>query len=168
RLVQPSFSNIRRLASSLQAPSSSFYVPSVRRAGSGRRSSVSARPLSKKDMRNMIEDELYDRGLMHPDKAYPSLEELGLADEKELSPTQQRMETLQERLEKSGHEVPQPKDQGRQGFVGGLLNALGAPGGAVTTLLHDIADGGDFNPWQSIKSGWTGDDRKTGSDILEE
>lgn len=121
-------------------------------------------PFTASEWKTIIDQGFHDVGaFLPPPTAVP-----GIDEENELTPTQKRVETLKTRLEESGHEVPEPEDQGRQGFVGWLLNALGAPGGAVTTLVHDLIDGGDFNPLESLRKGWTGEDRKIGSDILEQ
>lgn len=148
----PNFQNVRRLASSM--------IPSrqVRRLGED--------PFSASEWKSIIDQGFNDAGAFSLPSA-PSLP--GMEDDaNERTPNQKRLDTLKERLEASGHEVPESEDEGRQGFVGWLLNALGAPGGAVTTLVHDAVDGGDFNAWESLRKGWTGEERKIGSDILDE
>ncbi|PWA11082.1 hypothetical protein DCC39_10310 [Pueribacillus theae] len=155
QLRQPDFSNIRRLASTMQAPQSSFQPITVRRLGED--------PLSAKEWKQLIENTFIDMGITPTSSL---LQEDKPTDNR--SKTQKRLDTLKERLEKSGHKVPEPDSQGRQGFVGKLLNALGAPGGAVTTLVHDAIKGTNRSPLQSLKKGFTGEDRKIGSDILDE
>ena len=151
-LRTPNFQNVRRLASSM--------IPSrqVRRLGED--------PFSASEWKSIIDQGFNDAGAF----SLPSTPSLpGMEDDAdERTPNQKRLDTLKERLEASGHEVPESEDEGRQGFVGWLLNALGAPGGAVTTLVHDAVDGGDFNAWESLRKGWTGEERKIGSDILDE
>ena len=79
---------------------------------------------------------------------------------------QKQVEALTRRLEESGHEVPDPQATGRQGVVGWLLNALGAPAGAITTPIHRAITGeGDL--LRGVIEGFTGRDRRVGSDIME-
>src|SRR5690625_828090 len=149
RLIQPNLSNVRRLVSSMRAP-----TPRVRRVGT--------RPAtySKKDIGELDGELFEEKGLTSPEAFVPK--------EQEMSQHQQRLETLQQRLEASGIGVPDSVHQGRRGFGGALLNALGATGGAVTTLIHDLVDGGGVTPFKSLADGFTGRDRKIGSDILDE
>jgi len=76
------------------------------------------------------------------------------------------VETLTRRLHESGHEVPDPQSAGRQGVVGWLLNALGAPAGAITTPIHRAITG-EGGLLRGVVEGFTGRDRRTGSDIVE-
>jgi hypothetical protein len=85
-----------------------------------------------------------------------------------LTKGQKQVNTLKKRLQESGQEVPEPEKTGTHGLVGSLLNVLGAPGGAVTTLVYDLVNGGDFHPLRDIGHGLTGKGRKVGSDILNE
>ena len=89
--------------------------------------------------------------------------------ERDLTQGQKQVQSLTERLQASGQEVPEPEAAGREGIVGTLLNWMGALPGAATTLVYDLVNDDDsFQPLQSLKEGFTGEDRKIGSDVLEE
>lgn len=161
QLRQPNFSNIRRLASSLRAPTLPLppSYSSIRRL-SDRIWSYSP---SQQDLRDWIEFGLMERGFDPFTMTQTALEE-----EDDRTKGQKQVDTLTRRLRESGHDVPEPEDTGRQGFVGTLLNWLGAPGGAVTTLIHDLVNrDGRVTPLRSLREGFTGENRKLGSDILQ-
>ena len=153
------FERVRRLASSMRRPSMSFSLPSpyeIYRLG---RRLEEESQLTRKQIRDLLEYGAIDLGIT-------SLGGIsGLTDLR--SKGQKQLDTLKERLEKSGQEVPEPESAGRQGFIGEFIEALGAPSGAVTTLLYDLIAGTGRNPLQSIRAGITGEGRKVGSDILE-
>ena len=113
---------------------------------------------------SLIEQGLLERGWN------PSLPAVSpITTDSNLTKGQKQVKTLVERLQKSGQEVPKPEDAGHHGIVGWLLNALGAPGGAVTTLIDDLINrDGQVHPIQSLVQGFTGKNRKTGSDILKD
>src|SRR5690606_6208577 len=103
-------------------------------------------PFTASEWRTIIDQGFHDAGAFLPPPAVP-----GIDEENELTPTQKRVETLKTILEESVHEVPEPEDQVRHSFVVWLLYVLGAPGGAVTTLVHELIDGGNFNPLESLR-----------------
>jgi len=115
---------------------------------------------------SFIEMGLLERGW---DPSLPTSLSRDLNQDTNLNKGQKQVQTLIERLQKSGQKVPEPEDAGREGIIGKILNALGATGGAVTTLIYDLINrDGQVNPIRSLREGFTGKHRKIGSDILAE
>lgn len=148
------FSRVRRLASSMAPPElRSLGLNPYTTYRLGQRTTQSF--LTRKEMRDILRE-----------RDWGSLPAPALEEPDTRTPGQKQVETLTRRLHESGYEVPEPQSAGRQGVVGWLLNALGAPAGAITTPIHRAITG-EGGLLRGVVEGFTGRDRRTGSDIVE-